>query len=460
VLFLLVIASETSPLWAEKQLVIISPHWEGIRYEFGEAFRTAQKRQTGEDIDIRWLDEGGASDVLKSIRSQYKKRPNGIGVDLLFGGGTDPFEELKRLGFLETYPIPQGILQKLGTAIGGIPLYDADRTWYSAALSGFGIVYNKIVLKRLGLPEPQTWEDLARPELFTWVGSADPRKSGSVHMMYEIILQAYGWDRGWQIITALGGNVRGFTSSSAQTPQDVALGEVAYGLAIDSYAWSQIKRVGNNMIGYVMPEHLTVVNGDAIAILKGAPNKQLAQQFINFVLSEPGQKLWMLNVGEPDGPQQFELGRFCVLPSLYPILRGRTSINLNPFLWQSRFTYDATMGSSRSAVINDLIGSMIIDSHERLARAWGLAIRHRRHNTELKRLATMPLTEQDVKAIADHNRWHDQTFRNQTIRKWASLARNKYGHGQTNTQWLGNLPTLIGLICFVILLYYARRGRW
>ena len=278
-------------------------------------------------------------------------------------------------------------------------------------------------------------------------------------MMYEIILQAYGWDRGWQIITALGANVRGFSSSGAQTPKNVALGEVAYGLAIDSYAWSQVRQVGQDMIGYVMPENLTVVNGDAIAILKGAPNRRLAERFIDFVLSETGQKLWMLHLDEPDGPRQFELERFCVLPDLYPKIKDRTSIQINPFTRQSSFVYNATKGSSRWAIINDLIGSLIIDPHDRLAATWRRAIEENRIEADLGRLAAMPVTENDVEALTDQGRWQDQTFRNQMIRQWADRARDKYSHGEPSTRWLENLPALIGLTCVTVLFYYVRRYR-
>ena len=77
-------------------------------------------------------------------------------------------------------------------------------------------------------------------------------------MMYEIILQAYGWDKGWQVITCMGANVRNFVKGSGQTLKEVSTGDAAYGLAIDFYATSTINRVGRDKIGYVMPEGLTV----------------------------------------------------------------------------------------------------------------------------------------------------------------------------------------------------------
>ena len=443
--------------FSQDQLVLISPHWEGVRTEFGHAFKKRYQADTGRKVDLKWLDVGGASDILKFIRSEFKNKPEGIGVDLFFGGGTDPYYELKNLGLLEPYQVPDEILGKLAPDLNGVPLYDPDFTWYAATMAGFGIIYNKVVLQRLGLPEPQTWEDLARPEVFSWVGSADPRKSGSVHMAYEIILQAYGWDRGWQILTALGANVRGFSGNAAQTPKDVAVGEVAYGLAIDSYAWHQVREAGEDMIGYIMPEDLTVVNGDAIAILKAAPHREAAIRFIEFVLSEEGQKLWILRQGEPDGPQQFELGKFSVLPGLYAQVEGRTPVRLNPFAWRSDFVYDADRGSARWNVVNDLIGTLIIDPHQHLKAAWEQAIQAGNAAAELERLGTAPLDEEEVRRLVEEDRWKDAEFRNRTMGRWTSLARQRYGAAKPGADALRHLPAVAALMLGAAMYFYARR---
>ena len=456
---LLILLLMAGAAFAEDQLVFISPHWEGVRVEFGDAFKRRYQADTGRRVDLKWLDVGGASDILKFVRSEFKNKPEGIGVDLFFGGGTDPYVELKKLGVLQPYRVREEILRELSPTIGGVPLYDPDFTWYAATMAGFGIIYNKVILKRLGLPEPHTWEDLARPELFSWVGSADPRKSGSVHMAYEIILQAYGWEQGWRIITAMGANVRGFSGYASQTPKDVTLGEVAYGLSIDSYAWHQVKEVGEEMIGFVMPEDLTVVNGDAIALLKGAPHREAATRFIEFVLSEEGQKLWILHQGEPDGPQGYELGKFSVLPGLYPKIQGRTSVRLNPFAWKSNFTYDADKGSRRWTLFNDLIGTMIIEPQGLLAAAWKRAIKADQTEETLDQLATMPIDEAEAEALIAGGRWQEPEFRNRTLGEWSALARQKYGAEAGGGKFLRNLPALLALVLGAGMFAYLRRRR-
>lgn len=445
----LVVMFWASTTYAQDELVLLSPHWEGVRREFTDAFQKDYQAKTGRTVDLKWLDVGGASDILKYIRSEYKNKPDGIGVDLFFGGGTDPYFELKHQGWLIPYRVPDAILEGLRTHLSGVPLYDADYTWYAATMAGFGIIYNKVVLARLGLPEPKTWSDLADPQVFSWVGSADPRKSGSVHMTYEIILQAYGWEKGWEIVTALGANVRGFASNAAQTPKDVALGEVAYGLAIDSYAWAQVREAGEHLIGFVMPEGLTLVNGDAIALLKGAPNQVVAKKFINFVLSEAGQKLWLLQKGEPDGPQNFELSKFSVLPDLYDKVGKRSAVRLNPFLWHSDFVYDAPTGATRWGVVNDLMGTQIIDVHAQLQSAWQQAIGLGNAMT----LGRMPVSEEEALTLAGS--WRDPAIRNATLQKWSAFAREKYG--SENLGFMQNIPVLIVLVAGGYMFVYARK---
>ena len=439
------------------QLVLLSPHWEGVRVEFEKGFQKRYHEETGRDVDFKWLDVGGTSEILKFVRSEFKNKPTGIGVDVFFGGGTDPYTELKKLGLLAPCPLPADVLKALPEAVGGMPMYDPDHCWYAATMAGFGIIYNKVVLKKLGLPEPKTWEDLGRPELLTWVGSGDPRKSGSVHMVFEIILQAYGWEKGWQVITAMGGNVRAFSSYGSQAPKDVAIGEVAYGMCIDSHAWQQVQEVGGEMIGFVMPQDLTVVNGDGIAILKGAPHGALAERFVRFVLSEEGQKLWILRKGQPDGPQEFELGKFSVLRNLYPKIKGRTCVGLNPFDWRSRFTYDAERGPARWGLVNDLVGTQLIDPHQALVAAWKKTMRGGDREAELARLGGMPVTEQEAARLASEGKWGDAEYRNRALTEWAVFARQKYGSSAGASVALRNLPAILAALALVAMVLHIRR---
>ncbi len=414
---------------ATDRLVLISPHPDGVQNEFETAFKSHYSRLTGREVILEWLDVGGGtSSILRYVKSEFRRAPGGIGIDVFFGGGMDPFMEIADMGLCSAHRLPEALLDRLPRRIGGIPLYDPDYRWYGATLAGFGIVYNRAVLELVNLPAPRTWADLGDPKLFSWVGSGDPRSSGSVHMAYELILQAYGWERGWEVITTLGANVRNFTSGGSQAPKDVAAGEVAYGLSIDFYAWAQASQVGGDYIGFTMPDNLTIVNPDGVAILKGASNLRAARSFVEFVMSDSGQKLWFLKKGVPGGPLETALNRFTVLPDLYRRYRGEAAVALNPFEWTSDLVYDSEKASTRWRVLNDLIGVMVIDSHQQLQNAWKTAITEGITPERVRRIAKVPVGEEACGRLGAH--WRDAELRNRTLASWTEFARNKYGVSQ------------------------------
>ena len=407
-------------------LVLMSPHSDEIQNEFESAFVAFYQKATGRDVQVEWLDiGGGTSSILRYIKSEFGRSPEGIGIDIFWGGGTAPYVDLSERGLCHAYRLPDALLQRLPAQVGGVPLCDSAYRWYGTTLSGFGIVYNRRVLEVLNLPIPKTWADLGAPELFSWVGSGDPRKSGSVHMAYELILQAYGWEKGWEVMTTMGANVRNFGASGSYAPKEVAVGEVAYGLSIDFYAWAQAAEVGDDYVGFVMPDNLTIVNPDGIAILKGAPNLEVAQAFLEFVMSDAGQKLWFLKKGSPGGPVNKQLNRFTVLPDLYTRYRDDAAVKLNPFEWRSDLIYDAERGSGRWRVLNDLIGVMIIDSHRALQAAWKDAMKDGVSKEERRALAAVPVSEDEALALAQA--WDDAEVRNRTMAAWTDFARAKYG---------------------------------
>ena len=425
------------------ELVLMSPHSDETQNEFEAAFADHYKNATGRDVTVEWLDiGGGTSSILRYIKSEFGQSPEGIGIDIFFGGGLDPFADLADRGLCHPYRLPDAVLDRLPSQIGGIPLYDPEYRWYGATLAGFGIIYNQRVLEILNLPVPKTWADLGDPKLFSWVGAGDPRKSGSVHMAYELILQAYGWEKGWEVITTLGANTRNFGQSGSYAPKEVAVGEVAYGLSIDFYAWAQVEEVGDGYVGFVMPDNLTIVNPDGITILKGAPNMQVAQMFLEFVMSDAGQKLWFLKKGVEGGPVKKQLNRFTVLPELYTRYKDDAAVTLNPFDWRSDLIYDAARGGGRWSILNDLIGVMVIDSHNALQAAWKDAIVDGVSKEEIKALSAVPVSEAEALELAKS--WRDPEIRNRTMAGWTSFARDKYGaHDLPLSVRILNVITLI-----------------
>jgi len=407
------------------KLTLLSPHQETIQKEFTSAFKKWYVAKYKTNVELVWLDQGGTTNIVRFIESEFKRNPNGINIDIFFGGGTTPYLKLKKDGSLQTYRLPAGTLSKIPKDYAGSPVYDPEFQWYSACFSGFGILYNKQLFSMLGLPRPTKWSDLAKPEFAKWVSSSDPRQSGSIHQMYEIILQSYGWEKGFDVITKMNANVKVFGRGAGDIPRDVDLGETACGLAIDIYALAKIAESGPDKLGYVMPEGETVISGDAIAMLKGAPNKLVAQRFMDFVMGEPGQKLWMLKAGQPGGPEKDTLRRMCVMPHLYDALGNKADVPTNPFKWKTFMKFDDQKASARQGIVDDLIGALTIDVHSDLVKSWEAVRKGGMKPVAIKKLIEVPISEAELISIG-RARWENQEFRNTKIAEWVRFAKAKY----------------------------------
>ena len=406
-------------------LVIVSPHSDHIQEEYGRAFSEWHAKKYGRGVKIDWEDHGGTSSIVKYINAEFENSPDGIGIDIMWGGGTEPYVKLAKEGRLQRCDVPSEIVSKLIPDVGGAPTRDAGNLWYGSALSGFGIIYNKRRLARKKLPVPETWQALASPKMVGEVGAADPRKSGSAHMCYEIMLQALGWEKGWGVLTLMAANSRRFYEGASETPAEVGLGQVSAGPVIDFYAWAQIRRDGPERIGFALPQSLTVLNPDAIAVLKGAGDPELASRFVEFVLSEDGQKLWVLKKGVAGGPVRHELDRIPVRPDVYAKYKKDSNVTFDISEFKSDLKFDPKVDSARRAALKDLYGATLIDPHPELVAAWRAILKRGAKPDEVAELCR-PLVSNERLSEMSTNRWKDPTFRNRMITEWSNKARARY----------------------------------
>jgi ABC-type Fe3+ transport system substrate-binding protein len=354
---------------AQDLLVLYSPHSDEIREEFTWGFQAWYQKETGRTVDVQWPDAGGTSQMVKRLQDKF--RAGRYDIDLAFGGGGGIFEQMKQLGMLEPYRLPEDLLRRIPKEVAGQALYDADFCWYGAALSTFGLLYNKNVLGDRGLPAVTDWAAMADPRFIGLVGPGDPSKSGSVRKVYEIILEAYGYERGMSLLIRMGGNAREFYDQASEIPRACALGTIALGPCIDFYADRQMHSDGGRAIGFVAPEGMTVLNADPIAMFKNAPHRKVAEKFLEFVMSPAGQGLWMVPPGAQGGPRTFSLDRMAVLPEVFelPAVKARGGTP-PPFALAPAKFFDAAKETARIAILPDYLRVAAIENQEPLKRAW------------------------------------------------------------------------------------------
>lgn len=331
-------------------LVVVTPHNEQIRFEIASAFNRHRQREGKPIVVFDWRSSGGTSDLIKQVIAEYQaegqrafdagREPGGVGYDLFFGGGDFDHNRLaedivikaggddgRALRFSCSIPIdlPAGMLKEVfpQDEISGARLYHPDRKWMGVVLASFGIVYNNDRLAQLGLPAPTTWRDLTDERYFGEIALADPAHSGSIAAAYNAVLMRLGWDQGWFVMRRVFANARYFASVSTKVSVDVSAGQAAAGMSIDFYGRFQASAVesadakGGHRLGYVDPPGMTKQNADPVSLLRGAPHQALAEEFILWLLSKEGQRIWNRKLGAEDGPVKAELRRQPIRRDLY-----------------------------------------------------------------------------------------------------------------------------------------------
>lgn len=407
-------------------LTLISPHGDNIRQEIGAAFQEWHALRYGARPQMQWLDLGGTSEALRYLEARYRQTPQTSGADVFFGGGTTPFLTLAKAGHLQSEALAPEVLADLPGHLNGQKLQDPAAGWYGICLSGFGMVFNRALLKQLGLPPPTRFSDLARPECLGKTAFIDPRGSGSAHVIYEIILQKYGWEKGFSLLARMAANAGSFTRGASNVLPLIANGEAAMAVAIDQYGWSLVESLGDQRIGFVLPQGETLLTPDPAALLTGAPQPELGRHFLAFLLSPQAQRLWVLKPGHPQGPQKQGLHRLAVRPEAYAGLTPETSLLPgNPFRDTGEapdWVYSDSLTTARWTLLGDLLGLYLVDVHDLAQRIWKAALAGRNAHTAnwehgpQHALFQAPAPWDSLSSLLPF--WKDAAFRNAKIAEW------------------------------------------
>jgi spermidine/putrescine-binding protein len=197
--------------------------------------------------------------------------------------------------------------------------------------------------------------DLTDPRYFGHLVMSAPSRSGTTHLTVEVILQAYGWEKGWALLLNAGGNMATITERSFGAPEAVISGQSGIGVVIDFFGLSAI--ASGQPVDFVYPS-LTAVVPASIAKVKGGPNAENATKFITFLLSDAGQSLLFAQ----------DVARLPVVPALYAKApKGYP----NPFqLKLGGVKFDAKLSSSRVNLVNALFDQLVTFRHAELKGAW------------------------------------------------------------------------------------------
>jgi phosphoglycerate transport regulatory protein PgtC len=392
--------------------------------ELTDAYKTAfQKLHPEVSVDVQQRGTQAAVTYLRETASNNA-------ADIFWASAPDAFEVLKDEGLLAPFkPNATGVADN----IGDYPINDPEGYYVGFALSGAAIMWNSRYAQAKGLPAIKEWEDLTKANMLDQVAMAMPSRSGSTHLTVETILQARGWEQGWALIRAMCGNMRLITERSFGVPDGVTSGQFGYGIVLDYQALAA--RGAGFPVEFAYPSDTTIVPSN-IAVVSKAPNEALAQQFIDFMLSEDGQKILF----------QPEVGRLPVRPASYANAPEGTP---NPFEieWGEKggFKFDAQISEERYAVVDTLFDQTItfqLDVLKRVTKALheAEAANSASNNSDATALiedarrliAAVPFDAEKAKSKEFHDAFKSASDTAKGVRQaeleqeWAGFARNSY----------------------------------
>lgn len=235
------------------------------------------KEATGIEIEFLTMSSGEVLTRLKAEQSNPQ-------TDVWFGGGSDAFIEAARLGLLEAYLSPNR--ERVAPAF-----RDDQGYWTGISLVVVGLLVNKDRLADKKLALPKTWAALADQKYKDELIASDPNVSGTAYTTVSGILQIMGEEAGWAFLDRMYANIPYLEKSGSGPPKKVLGGEYAIGIVPDPH--SSLISNPDAPLAAVFPEDGVLAWPSPVAIIAGAKHPNNARIFVDWCLSEEGQKVLM-----------------------------------------------------------------------------------------------------------------------------------------------------------------------
>lgn len=426
------------------KLVIGTRHDSSIYTKFKEEF---VKSDYAAEVGITHVDQiqvynPSTYDSFKRVMTLTE-----IGADIGWGGGPTLFNTLAADGALSPITDPD-LLASINAAVpdtlAGTTMKEYndqnELIWASNAISSFGFTVNNKVLQERGLEKPTSWEDLASPDFFTTssdfnIGLGNAPDTTSNTRIYQIILQKFGWEKGWEIIYQMAANGKIF-GGSVETRSSVISGETAVAMTIDFYGLIAMSE--NPDTEYIIPANASIVNGDPIALALNPPHIDAARAFIQFTYSQEGQAVW-LNQG---------INRLPVREDAFQTTLGKSRTDIynlfNNTLSNQGIEFSEDLAASLEEPMRYHFQATITNVHSRHRTTWATLVNAYKTGNiteakfdELRADFVVPAMtmEEAISMNAEFN--NDQAVRREKEDAWFESASTKYDNLNTIFAELG-----------------------
>jgi iron(III) transport system substrate-binding protein len=238
-----------------------------------DASKTVEEfRKVNPGIDVQ-VYRSGTSDILSKLAAEFAA--GAPQPDVLLIADAVSMELLKKDGRLAAY-------KEANTA--GFPAesYDADKTYFGSKLITSGIAYNTGAPKK-----PQHWSDLTDPAYKGMLVMPSPLYSGAA--AYQLSGFAAKPEFGWSYFEKLKALDTIAVRGNGAVLKSVASGEKPYGILVDFMALNA--KAKGSPIDFVFPDEGVPAVTEPVAMMSTAKNPAAAKKFIDFILSDAGQKV-------------------------------------------------------------------------------------------------------------------------------------------------------------------------
>ncbi|WP_088834347.1 ABC transporter substrate-binding protein [Paenibacillus tyrfis] len=169
-----------------------------------------------------------------------------------------------------------------------------DNSGVAVNFTPMGISYNAEMVKSKGLPVPESWNDLARPEM---KGNLTLSEISSNFGRSALIMLAYAnggsekdMEPGFKKLETVAGYMPTFAKSAAQLQQNLQNKTAAY------TAWTMARSLVQKDAGldleFVIPKEGANLVPTVASMVKGAKNPNASKLFIEFLLSDEVQAMY------------------------------------------------------------------------------------------------------------------------------------------------------------------------
>jgi iron(III) transport system substrate-binding protein len=216
----------------------------------------------------------GTEEVMSKIKAE--QMAGKVKADVLLLADSVTFESLKKEDLLQAYESKEA---------GSLPeeFVDADHMYYGTKVMATALAVNTDNVKEV----PADWSILSSEEAKGKAIMPSPLYSGAAAYNLGVFTRQNGF--GWDFYENLKTNQAAVAKGNGDVLKAVASGEKSYGMVVD-FVVSRAKAEGSP-VELVYPEEGVPVITEPIGMMKDAKNTAAAKAFIDYVLSEEGQKL-------------------------------------------------------------------------------------------------------------------------------------------------------------------------